>query len=592
MITLVKTIPAISNVFMVLFLVFFIFAVIGVELFGKMRLGQSISIMANFSTWLDAMHVLWRNALGNWRSTMYETFVSFPECTNLEKDSQPGLDKAFSDCGDPIKGHIFFLSFMVVSAFAVLNLVIAIILNAFTWCYSLEPSEITGSLCISAKHLRHFKAIWDRFDIDGDASMPVSDLQCLLAVAQKNIPELFFSGYVNQKDEKLYTDYSSFGTGPGKTDANADETACRERFEGLKEMLTLREHTREVFVRLEKNGEDVWNGDNTTVFEEDFERYNQTGTTLLLTKNDQGTTLEGVEYLSLIYLLVQEPLGLNAHDLYVCNRVNGPAGIAMCDPFRPLFPGYIDQGDSLEILVPDDEEEGPPDAPQVLKNDAFVPYASRDESSEEESSEEADGGFDGMMMKQDVEHGKQESSEEEELPEVLLGLGLEAIGPEASESSQGDSPRSQTSLLPPKISPMATPRVIEEHEDEIKAEVQIMDAKVVYTKKTSIAMVKWREEHRETLETYFVRYDLDKSGTLNDPDELQYLTINVIKATGIKCPLSLVDEALEPGMEAMKNGELWTFDEFIAWFHSSFVAVQETASSSKSKSKKKKKRSK
>merc|ERR1711865_645856 len=128
-----------------------------------------------------------------------------------------------------------------------------------------------------------------------------------------------------------------------------------------------------------------------------------------------------------------------------------------------------------------------------------------------------------------------------------------------------------------------------------------MDAKVVYTEKTSIAMVKWRKEHRETLETYFVRYDLDKSGTLNDPDELQYLTINVIKATGIKCPLSLVDEvltsvslcalvsdvcaqALEPGMEAMKNGELWTFDEFIAWFHSSFVAVQETASSSKSKS--------
>jgi hypothetical protein len=241
----------------------------------------------------------------------------------------------------------------------------------------------------------------------------------------------------------------------------------------------------------------------------------------------------------------------------------------------------------LEILVPEVEEEGPPDALQVLKNDAFVPYANRDESSEEQSSDEADEEFDGMMMKQDVEHDKEESSEEEELPEVLLGLALEA-----SESSQGDSPRSQTSLLPPKISPMATPRVIEEQEDEVKAEEEIMDAKVVYTDKTSIAMVKWREEHRETLETYFVRYDLDKSGTLNDPDELQYLTINVIKATGIKCPLSQVDEALEPGMEAMKNGDLWTFDEFIAWFHSSFVAVQETASSTKSKSKKKKKKSK
>merc|ERR1711865_1184663 len=150
------------------------------------------------------------------------------------------------------------------------------------------------------------------------------------------------------------------------------------------------------------------------------------------------------------------------------------------------------------------------------------------------------------------------------------------ISPDEPSESSDRSPGSQTNLLPPKISPFVspepTPREEEEPEDPL--------------------MVAWREEHLETLETYFVRYDLDKSGTLNDPDELQYLTINVIKATGIKCPLSLVDEALEPGMEAMKNGELWTFDEFIAWFHSSFVAVQETASSSKSKSKKKKKRSK
>ena len=51
MATLVNTLPAISNVFMVLLLVFFIFAVIGVELFGKIRYGFSLNVVANMGTW-------------------------------------------------------------------------------------------------------------------------------------------------------------------------------------------------------------------------------------------------------------------------------------------------------------------------------------------------------------------------------------------------------------------------------------------------------------------------------------------------------------------------------------------------------------
>ena len=43
--------------------------------------------------------------------------------------------------------------------FAVLNLVVAIILNAFTWCYSLEPTKITSDLVFTTNHLLHFKVL-------------------------------------------------------------------------------------------------------------------------------------------------------------------------------------------------------------------------------------------------------------------------------------------------------------------------------------------------------------------------------------------------------------------------------------------------
>jgi len=55
--------------------------------------------------------------------------------------------------------------------------VIAIILGAFTWCYSLEQSELTSNLVITADDLRHFKAIWDRFDLYSTGQIDVEDLQ-------------------------------------------------------------------------------------------------------------------------------------------------------------------------------------------------------------------------------------------------------------------------------------------------------------------------------------------------------------------------------------------------------------------------------
>ena len=73
--TLIETIPAISNVFMVLILVLIIFSVIGVELFGQVRYGFSLNVVSNMGDWPSAMHLLWRAALGNWRGSMYDTMV-------------------------------------------------------------------------------------------------------------------------------------------------------------------------------------------------------------------------------------------------------------------------------------------------------------------------------------------------------------------------------------------------------------------------------------------------------------------------------------------------------------------------------------
>lgn len=505
MTTLIMTIPSISNVFMVLFLVFFIGATISVELFGKVRYGTSISAVDNFETWLDAMHLLWRNALGNWRSTYYDAVVMIPDCTNLDKDAQPGLDKAVTDCGNSFTGVLFFVAFQVVATFAVLNLVIAIILNAFTWCYSLEPSEITGSLVISTAHLKHFKAIWDRYDIDGDGSMPLSSLQSFLAISQHIVPNLFIQGLKNQKDEFIYSDYSSFGTGPNKSDANDYERQCRANYDELLQKIVKIEESKEMFERLEERGEDVWLGENTTVFEEDFERWNKTKTTKLLTKKDGVTTLEGVEYLTLVYILVQEPLGLSAHDRYVINDFR--------DPFLTVLPGYLPGShENGRIILPDDD-------------------------SVKDSVQGVLGGFERQFSKESSEEEDEESEEEEEDTVVLpskADLPQKLIGP-SKEKGKGSQETGKG----------------KEHDH----------------------FALWCAENNELLLNYFERYDLDNSGTLNDEDELQYLTINIVKALGLRISLSEMDKILEPAMQKINAGNHWNMDQFAKWFYTNFVQL-------------------
>ena len=111
--------------------------------------------VVNFRNWQMAMLVLWRCSLGNWRGLMYDTMVQEPSCTVIP--AAPGDGDELNDCGNYYMAVLYFVSFQIASTFCVLNLVIGIILGAFTWCYSLEPSEITGNLKISAQHLRHCK---------------------------------------------------------------------------------------------------------------------------------------------------------------------------------------------------------------------------------------------------------------------------------------------------------------------------------------------------------------------------------------------------------------------------------------------------
>jgi len=106
--TLMLALPALMNVGALLFLVFFVFAVLGVFLFQDITSGVIIDDLNNFTNFNYAIVLLFRCSTGeSWWSFMFDTYAVNPYAP------------------------LFWIPFMVVGSFIMLNLFILVILDEF-----------------------------------------------------------------------------------------------------------------------------------------------------------------------------------------------------------------------------------------------------------------------------------------------------------------------------------------------------------------------------------------------------------------------------------------------------------------------------
>jgi len=297
-----------------------------VNLFGQTRFGGSFDENANFRTWGNAVWTLFRNMSGNWRSQLYEQSVSPPRCTRLQDDAGSVI---VDDCGNPVSAILFHVSFQLLTMFAVLNLVVAIIINGFSWVYFVEPSEITGSLDISAKQINHFRLIWDRFDLYGSGAIAVEDLALVLAIARCCVPELFMMGTVDQLDQKQYHDYAGFGSGPGGTDQNEQERLARSKYEELVRTIAIMEKAADIQRRLAEHHVDISKGeDDICLIEAEVDN----GIIRCGYGSEADIELVKVQFGTLMDVLLLKALQLGEDDVYACWGCR--------DPFQITFAGY------------------------------------------------------------------------------------------------------------------------------------------------------------------------------------------------------------------------------------------------------------
>jgi len=98
--TLAFSFPALFNVGGVLFLFFYIYAVIGVQLFGNVKRGENLDRHANFETFGGALLTLFRMSTGeSWNGIMHDALIS-KDCLFLKNTHI--VDSAIFEAGRPI----------------------------------------------------------------------------------------------------------------------------------------------------------------------------------------------------------------------------------------------------------------------------------------------------------------------------------------------------------------------------------------------------------------------------------------------------------------------------------------------------------
>ncbi|XP_041064599.1 probable voltage-dependent R-type calcium channel subunit alpha-1E [Carcharodon carcharias] len=164
--TFVQSFKALPYVCLLIAMLFFIYAIIGMQLFGNIGLDDSTPINRhnNFHTFFNALMLLFRSATGeSWQEIMLAC-LSEKRCEGTS-ESRCGTDFAY----------FYFVSFIFLCSFLMLNLFVAVIMDNFE--YLTRDSSILGP-----HHLDEFVRVWAEYDRAACGRIHYTDMYQMLTL--------------------------------------------------------------------------------------------------------------------------------------------------------------------------------------------------------------------------------------------------------------------------------------------------------------------------------------------------------------------------------------------------------------------------
>ncbi|XP_030625015.1 voltage-dependent N-type calcium channel subunit alpha-1B [Chanos chanos] len=148
--TFVQSFKALPYVCLLIAMLFFIYAIIGMQVFGNIELNDDTGINRhnNFQTFFQALTLLFRSATGEaWHEIMLAC-LGGKKCVETQGSE--------NDCGSDF-AYFYFVSFIFLCSFLMLNLFVAVIMDNFE--YLTRDASILGP-----HHLDEYIRVWADYD--------------------------------------------------------------------------------------------------------------------------------------------------------------------------------------------------------------------------------------------------------------------------------------------------------------------------------------------------------------------------------------------------------------------------------------------
>ncbi|CAH0722289.1 unnamed protein product, partial [Brenthis ino] len=166
--TFVQSFKALPYVCLLIAMLFFIYAIIGMQVFGNIELAAESDMNRhnNFRSFIQALMLLFRCATGeSWPNIMLA-------CLKPAKCDKAAEKSANEPCGSTL-AYAYFVSFIFFCSFLMLNLFVAVIMDNFD--YLTRDSSILG-----AHHLDEFVRIWAEYDPNATGKIHYTEMYDML----------------------------------------------------------------------------------------------------------------------------------------------------------------------------------------------------------------------------------------------------------------------------------------------------------------------------------------------------------------------------------------------------------------------------
>ena len=166
---LLMSLPAMANLGGIFLIMQFLYAVLGMQLFGNVAWGDYLNADANFCSFGVAFLTMFRCATGeSWNGIMHDAMVT-PDTYDEALGRTGRCSDEAGDCGS-WAALPFFLSYTVVASFVMINMIVAVVLENFA------ISRAAVDYKLSPEHSEAFISAWAEYDPYATGFIALADL--------------------------------------------------------------------------------------------------------------------------------------------------------------------------------------------------------------------------------------------------------------------------------------------------------------------------------------------------------------------------------------------------------------------------------